>query len=53
MSFTLFLTFHDQQSPALRLNDAEHARVVEIVNTTPQLRALANRASSAMSVYDT
>jgi hypothetical protein len=38
VSFTLFLTFHDQQSRALRLNDAEHARVVEIVNTTPRIR---------------
>ena len=38
MSFAFFLTFHDKQSPALRIDRTEHARVVDIVRTTPKLR---------------
>jgi hypothetical protein len=38
VTFALFLTFHDHQSPAPRLDHTERARVVEIVKTTPKLR---------------
>jgi hypothetical protein len=38
VSFAFFLTFHDQQSPARRLDRAEHTKIVDIVRTTPKLR---------------
>jgi len=38
MTIAYFLTFHDKAQPALRLSDAEMARVREIVETTRGLR---------------
>jgi hypothetical protein len=37
MTIAYFLTFHDKAQPALRLSDAEHRRVLDIVATTPRL----------------
>jgi hypothetical protein len=37
MTIAYFLTFHDKATPALRLSDAEHRRVLDIVRTTPRL----------------
>jgi uncharacterized protein (TIGR02118 family) len=37
MTIAYFLTFHDKAHPERQITEAEHARVVDIVRTTPRL----------------